>query len=111
MSTPKKLQALLGIAAMLKDRDMAALAGLTARKSGMLEQIAALRTARQAAMQQALHSLEAASAAEKHALWTAQREAGLRRRIADVQAEIDQQIAQTTRSVGRHANLTKLSTK
>lgn len=109
MSQSKKLQALLGIAAMLKDRDMAALAALTARRQALQAQIAALGAENRAALEAGLASVQAARMAEKHGLWARQRQAVVGQQVVAVQAEIDAQIAQTTRSVGRHGNLEKLA--
>lgn len=111
MSRNKKIQALIGLAAMLKDRDMAALASLTARKNALQAQIDTLRSESRAALDAGMASVEAATAAEKHALWSVQRQAAVRQQVEAVQAEIDAQIALTTKSVGRHGNLEKLAKK
>lgn len=111
MSRTKKIQALIGIAAMLKDRDMAALAALTAHRNELQAQIETLRNESRAALEAGLASVEAATAAEKHALWAVRRRMAVGQQVDAVQVEIDAQIARTTQSVGRHGNLSKLAGK
>lgn len=107
----RKIAALLEIAAMLKERDMAALSRLNLHKQALLDQRSVVQDEQRAAHRAGLASVEAATAAEKHARWAERRDLMLQQQLATLQGEIAQQISHTTRSVGRHGNLQKILKK
>lgn len=107
----KALVSLQGIATMIRDREMAELARLTAQRRALEEDRAAVAREAGNARRAGAESLVTARAAEAFDTWSTARGNQITAQLAQLQPAIDAQKQSTAKAVGRHKNITEIGKK
>ncbi len=105
---PKHVRALVEIATVLKEREMAELAAANRRKALLLERRTALHRQRVNARNAAMESTILAQAAETFEIWSRAADEKIGAELAEAEGTIAAQKRRTTLAVGRHRNICEL---
>jgi len=105
----KKIDALTGIAAMIRDRELADLARLNLERKRLEDEVGRIQQNLRTARQDATENIMLALASESFAGWAQGQEQKLRAQIATLQPLIEMKKKQAALAVGRQRNLTEMA--